>query len=246
MVGRSSKISSCPFFLSRVLLCENYRSHAAVVEFTSRLFYEQKLVAAGGQTKHDRFYPLTVFTARGEDIQDANSTSFYNNAEVYEIVDRVAELQRLWPKEWGIRGENAIGVVTPYYDQVRDQIIERFLIYEQYESELTIPTAVTRSSASAANFVVGACSALAWSVCLTCRGSSSELFSYLRSAPARPACRLYSQRIPTAQRTATLASCPTRSCSTRLSRVPRVWWQWLAIQWLCAVWASAGECGSSL
>lgn len=44
--------------------------------------------------------------------------SFYNNSEVYEVVDRVAELQASWPKEWGPRDDSSIGVVTPYYDQV--------------------------------------------------------------------------------------------------------------------------------
>ena len=76
------------------------------------------ILASGKQTKHDSWHPLTLFTARGEDVQDANSTSFYNNAEVYEVVERVAELQSTWPKNWGHRDENAIGIVTPYYDQV--------------------------------------------------------------------------------------------------------------------------------
>ncbi len=68
--------------------------------------------------RHGVWHPLTVFTARGEDVQSANSTSFYNNAEVYEVVDRVAELQRTWPKAWRMRDDTSIGVVTPYYDQV--------------------------------------------------------------------------------------------------------------------------------
>lgn len=38
--------------------------------------------------------------------------------QVYEIVERVAELQKLWPKSWGKQDENSIGVVTPYADQV--------------------------------------------------------------------------------------------------------------------------------
>ena len=62
-----------------------------------------------------------MFTARGEDVQDPNSTSFYNNSEVFEIVERVTELQKRWPtEEWGpVKGENAIGIVAPYYDQVQ-------------------------------------------------------------------------------------------------------------------------------
>lgn len=103
----------------KILLCENYRSHEAIISYTSDLFYEQKLLASGRQLKHDFWHPLTVFTARGTDVQDSNSTSFYNNAEVYEVVDRVAELQKTWPKAWGHRDENSIGIVTPYYDQVQ-------------------------------------------------------------------------------------------------------------------------------
>eukprot|EP00090_Calanus_glacialis_P043171 TRINITY_DN7638_c0_g1_i1.p1 TRINITY_DN7638_c0_g1~~TRINITY_DN7638_c0_g1_i1.p1 ORF type:complete len:1395 (-),score=231.54 TRINITY_DN7638_c0_g1_i1:680-4864(-) len=105
-------------FPCKILLCENYRSHEAIVSYTSELFYEQKLVASGKPPSHPSWYPLTFFTARGEDIQDPNSTSFYNNSEVYEIVDRLAELKRNWPKAWGRKEETEIGVVTPYHDQV--------------------------------------------------------------------------------------------------------------------------------
>lgn len=48
-----------------------------------------------------------------------SSTSYYNTSEVYELVDRVSELQQNWPSVWGKKDETAIGVVTPYYDQVR-------------------------------------------------------------------------------------------------------------------------------
>jgi len=105
-------------FPCKILLCENYRSHEAIVSYTSELFYEQKLVASGKPPGHSSWHPLTFFTARGEDIQDPNSTSFYNNSEVYEIVDRLAELKRNWPKAWGRKEDCEIGVVTPYHDQV--------------------------------------------------------------------------------------------------------------------------------
>lgn len=52
------------------------------LQFTSELFYDQKLISSGKQPKHDKFYPLTFFTTRGEDVQDRNSTAFYNNSEV--------------------------------------------------------------------------------------------------------------------------------------------------------------------
>ena len=82
-----------PNFICKIHLIENYRSHESIIEYTSELFYEQKLLASGKQTKHDLWHPLTFFTARGEDVQDPKSISFYNNSEVYEVVERVAELQ---------------------------------------------------------------------------------------------------------------------------------------------------------
>lgn len=129
-------------FACKILLCENYRSHEAIINYTSELFYEQKLIASGKQAAHETWYPLTMFTARGEDIQDVNSTSFYNNSEVYEVVERVAELQRTWPKKsWGERDENAIGIVTPYYDQVqriRSELRKRRLFGVSVERVLNV------------------------------------------------------------------------------------------------------------
>ena len=125
----------------KILLCENYRSHEAIIGYTSELFYEQKLLASGKQTKHESWHPLTVFTARGEDVQDTNSTSFYNNAEVYEVVERVSELQKTWPKSWGERHEYSIGIVTPYYDQVqriRSELKKRRLFGVSVERVLNV------------------------------------------------------------------------------------------------------------
>lgn len=105
-------------FPCKILLCENYRAHEAIIKFTSELFYEQKLIASGKQPRHERFYPLTFFTTRGEDVQDKNSTAFYNNAEVYEVVERVSELRKRWPSSWGKLNDTSIGIMTPYADQV--------------------------------------------------------------------------------------------------------------------------------
>ena len=63
--------------------------------------------------------PLTFYTAQGQEVLDGDSTSYYNIAEVEEIVDRVDELFKHWPEEWGERKAELIGVVTPYADQVR-------------------------------------------------------------------------------------------------------------------------------
>lgn len=105
-------------FPCKILLCENYRAHEAITKFTSELFYDQKLIASGKQPRHDKFYPLTFFTTRGEDVQDKNSTAFYNNSEVYEVVERVCELRKKWPPAWGKINDQSIGIMTPYADQV--------------------------------------------------------------------------------------------------------------------------------
>lgn len=105
-------------FPCKILLSENYRAHEAIIQFTSESFYDQKLISSGKQPRHEIFYPLTFFTSRGEDIQDLNSTAFYNNSEVYEIVERVQELKKLWPSAWGKFDDQSIGIMTPYSDQV--------------------------------------------------------------------------------------------------------------------------------
>ena len=68
--------------LCTVRLRENYRSHEAIIDLTSELFYAGGLVASSKQPRHKYFYPLSFFTARGDDEQHVNSTAFYNNAEV--------------------------------------------------------------------------------------------------------------------------------------------------------------------
>ena len=56
-------------------------------------------------------------------------------------MERVAELQSTWPKNWGHRDENAIGIVTPYYDQVqriRSELRKRRLFNVSVERVLNV------------------------------------------------------------------------------------------------------------
>lgn len=40
-------------------------------------------------------------------------------SEVFELTEKISELISSWPEKWGdYRDENAIGVLTPYADQV--------------------------------------------------------------------------------------------------------------------------------
>lgn len=66
----------------KIMLVENYRSHADIIDFTSDLFYDGKLTASGNQPKHDTYHPLTFFATRGEETQHENATGFYNISEV--------------------------------------------------------------------------------------------------------------------------------------------------------------------
>lgn len=75
------------------------------MDYTSKLFYEAKLLASGKQPPHPKLYPLTFYTAKGEDIQEKNSTTFYNNAEV-SLWQRKRD-RKLRPIPWGRgMGEN--------------------------------------------------------------------------------------------------------------------------------------------
>ncbi|CAG5131356.1 unnamed protein product [Candidula unifasciata] len=125
----------------KVMLCENYRAHAAIVDFTSELFYDNKLISSGNIVAHDQFYPLTFYAAKGEEIQHENSTGFYNMSEVYEIVERVDELKKKWPEAWGAFDNNGISIVAPYSDQVariRAELRKRKLFGVNVERVLNI------------------------------------------------------------------------------------------------------------
>ena len=106
-------------YATKIILRENYRSHEAIVHFTSQLFYQNQLIACGDQIKHSVYYPLTFFTAKGEEVLESGSTSYHNDSEIYEIVERIVELRNSWPvNDWGEFKDNSIGVITPYFNQV--------------------------------------------------------------------------------------------------------------------------------
>ena len=98
-----------------VLLTENYRCHAKILEFSSDSFYGGELVARGNQDTHESLPVLSFYTVRGEDKQVERSLAYYNEAEVAEVVKRVEELINVWPAGWG---KKDIGILAPYYDQV--------------------------------------------------------------------------------------------------------------------------------
>ena len=66
----------------------------------------------------DKLLPLNFYVACGQETQDDNGTSWYNLAEIHEVVERVNELYQSWPESWGEKDAKAILVTTAYSDQV--------------------------------------------------------------------------------------------------------------------------------
>ncbi|CAH1274458.1 HELZ2 [Branchiostoma lanceolatum] len=100
-----------------VMLTDNYRCCEEILRFLSESFYGG--LKSVGQPRHPRWYPLTFFSAEGDDQTGDYSTSYFNMAEVLEIAERVEKLWKDWPEEWGPRNMADIGVITPYHNQTQ-------------------------------------------------------------------------------------------------------------------------------
>ncbi|KAK8786148.1 hypothetical protein V5799_007486 [Amblyomma americanum] len=103
----------------QVVLEDNYRSHEALVRFTSECFYGGQLRAVGSPGPHHLLEPLSFFAARGEDELCDGSTSYINEMEVAEVCEVVKQLVDKWSGTWGACDPSTIAVLTPYYDQVQ-------------------------------------------------------------------------------------------------------------------------------
>lgn len=103
----------------QIVLGDNYRSHEALVRFTSESFYQGRLRALGCPGPHHVLHPLSFFAVRGSDLPRDGSTSYLNTKEVAEVCDVVKHLVDQWSMTWGPSDPSTIAVVTPYYDQVQ-------------------------------------------------------------------------------------------------------------------------------
>jgi superfamily I DNA and/or RNA helicase len=106
------------FSLPRLLLRNNYRNHPEVLQFISSTFYYGKLVSKSNEQADEKIPRLNFYAAYGRETQREDGTSWYNWAEVQEVVERVNELYNSWPESWGVRDAKAILVTTAYSDQV--------------------------------------------------------------------------------------------------------------------------------
>lgn len=107
-----------------VRLRVNYRNDSRITEFLSSTLYGNKLISSGGggqqgSVEPAALPPMNFYSVFGREVQDGNSTSFYNMSEVQEVVRRVGELRDCWPtSQWGHRDDRDILVTAAYSEQV--------------------------------------------------------------------------------------------------------------------------------
>jgi len=101
------------------MLSINYRTTEDILKFISSVFYggSESIIAANKwEDKPMGCSCLNFFMAHGQEKYDSERTSWYNEAEVDEIVTRVQELYEKCP--WGTCTESDIGVVATEKAQV--------------------------------------------------------------------------------------------------------------------------------
>jgi len=100
-----------------VRLHTNYRNHADITDFLSSTLYNNQLISLSDQQSAVDLPPMNFYSVSGREVQDTDSTSFYNMSEVEELVRRVKELYSCWPVQWGTRDERGILVTAAYSHQ---------------------------------------------------------------------------------------------------------------------------------
>ncbi|XP_078339295.1 RNA helicase Mov10l1-like isoform X6 [Crassostrea virginica] len=104
-------------------LVDNYRSHPAILTLTSKLFYYDELVERGDRELTHSLcqwpslsrvgFPVLFHGVRGEDLREGNSPSWFNPAEVVQVVRYLQGVQ----SGQGVVSDD-IGIITPYRKQV--------------------------------------------------------------------------------------------------------------------------------
>uniref|UniRef100_A0A674HYP0 Helicase with zinc finger 2 n=1 Tax=Terrapene triunguis TaxID=2587831 RepID=A0A674HYP0_9SAUR len=100
---------------SRIIFNENYRSTAGIIEFVSKHFYVSKgntIHASGNVPPHPELHPLMFCHVPGSTERDMAMTSWYNVAEIMQVIEKVQEMHQKWPDEWGARDLKRICVVS--------------------------------------------------------------------------------------------------------------------------------------
>ncbi|KAH9849037.1 P-loop containing nucleoside triphosphate hydrolase protein [Lenzites betulinus] len=111
---------------SFVKLVKNFRSHRAILEYPNEQFYGNELEVCGAPSTINalldssmlvnRRWPVVFHHISGENEREATSPSYYNRDEATEVIEYIVAL--LKDRGHPVRAAE-IGVITPYYAQVR-------------------------------------------------------------------------------------------------------------------------------
>ena len=103
-------------------------------DFLSSTLYNNQLISRSDQQSAPDLATMNFYAVSGREVQDKDSTSFYNMAEVEELVGRVKELCGRWPVEWGSRDSKDILVTAAYSDQASSTSFRRSfdVMYAQF------------------------------------------------------------------------------------------------------------------
>uniref|UniRef100_A0A5F8GV91 RNA helicase n=1 Tax=Monodelphis domestica TaxID=13616 RepID=A0A5F8GV91_MONDO len=102
-------------FQSRVIFHENYRSTKAIISFVSRNFYVAKgnpIQASGQIPGHPEKHPLMFCHVAGTPERDITMTSWFNRAEIVEVIEKVQEFYSIWAYQWNSPDLKQICVVS--------------------------------------------------------------------------------------------------------------------------------------
>ncbi|ESO89022.1 hypothetical protein LOTGIDRAFT_154096 [Lottia gigantea] len=103
-----------------LFLNRNYRSEKKLLEFISDTFYggSNVLICKSGDWGTNVLESMNFYCVNGQEIQEENSTSFYNESEADLIAEGVEFMSKNWPRTWGEICLESIQVVAPYAQQV--------------------------------------------------------------------------------------------------------------------------------
>ncbi|EIW51636.1 P-loop containing nucleoside triphosphate hydrolase protein [Trametes versicolor FP-101664 SS1] len=111
---------------SFVKLLNNFRSHQAILDYPNAQFYNNELQVCGATTTINALlgspvlvsprWPVVFHYISGENERESTSPSYFNIDEATEVLDYIKRL--LKDRQHPVRAED-IGIITPYYAQVR-------------------------------------------------------------------------------------------------------------------------------
>lgn len=107
-------------------LIRNYRSHPAILDLPSRLFYDGELIACapqeicssccGWEELPNKNFPIIFIGIEGRDEREGSSPSWFNAQEASKVIEVVGKLKECKQNRVS---DNDVGVISPYNQQVK-------------------------------------------------------------------------------------------------------------------------------